>query len=105
MPISVNMFGERFTTDCHIRTKNGQPPHSTTGVARANSTKESVRGENQAAKLSANSIRDIASTNSGTVNTAHTQNRRDMSTSSGFVSAAVTVRGSSAMPHFGQLPG
>ena len=31
--ISVNMFRLRLTMDCQPRTKNGQPPHSTTGVA------------------------------------------------------------------------
>ena len=30
------MFRWRFTTDAQPRTKNGQPPHSTTGVASAN---------------------------------------------------------------------
>src|SRR5215470_871187 len=33
-PISVNMFGLRFTIDCQKRAKNGHPPQSTTGVAR-----------------------------------------------------------------------
>ena len=47
----------------------------------------------------------IASTSSGTVSATLIQNRRVMSTSSGLTSSsAVAVRGSSAMPHFGQLP-
>ena len=29
----MNMFRLRFTSDCHARTKNGHPAHSTTGVA------------------------------------------------------------------------
>ena len=33
--ISVNMLRLRVTTDCQPRTKNGQPAHSTTGVASA----------------------------------------------------------------------
>ena len=33
--ISVNMLRLRVTTDCQPRTKNGQPAHSTTGVANA----------------------------------------------------------------------
>jgi hypothetical protein len=33
--ISVNMFGLRFPIDCQPRTKNGQPPHTTTGAASA----------------------------------------------------------------------
>ena len=34
--ISVNMLRLRVTSDCKPRTKNGQPAHSTTGVASAN---------------------------------------------------------------------
>ena len=42
----------------------------------------------------------------GIVNTALIQKRRVMSLSSGFSSSSrVTVRGSKAMPHLGQLPG
>ena len=48
----------------------------------------------------------MASANTGTVSARPTQNRRVMSASSGFASSsAVTVRGSSAMPQIGQLPG
>ena len=42
MPMSVNMLGERLTNDCHIRTKNGQPHQSTTGVASTSSTSGSA---------------------------------------------------------------
>ena len=35
--ISVNMFRCMVITDDHPRWKNGQPPHNTTGVAKANS--------------------------------------------------------------------
>ena len=34
--ISVNMLRLRVTSDCQPRSKNGQPAHSTTGVAKAN---------------------------------------------------------------------
>ena len=48
----------------------------------------------------------IAIRNSGAVRTAQTQNRRVISTSSGFVSsAAVGTIGSSAMPQIGHEPG
>ena len=48
----------------------------------------------------------IAIASSGAVSTTPTQKRRVMSRSSGFSScAAVTVRGSSAMPQMGQCPG
>ena len=33
--IRVNMLRLRVTSDCQPRTKNGQPAHSTTGVASA----------------------------------------------------------------------
>jgi hypothetical protein len=36
MAISVNMFGLRLTAEAQPRSKNGQPPHSTTGVANRN---------------------------------------------------------------------
>src|SRR3712207_6990333 len=32
-PMSVNMFRLRLTTELHARSKNGQPPQRTTGVA------------------------------------------------------------------------
>ena len=44
MAISVNMFGERCTIDCQPRSKNGQPHHSTTGVASANCSQRSAVG-------------------------------------------------------------
>src|SRR3546814_5729974 len=31
-PISVHILGLRLITDCHPRTKNGCPAHSTTGI-------------------------------------------------------------------------
>jgi hypothetical protein len=48
----------------------------------------------------------MAIASSGTVNTVLIQNLRVMSRSSGFSSSArVTVRGSSAIPQIGQVPG
>ena len=44
--ISVNMLRLRVPIDCQPRTKNGQPAHSTTGVARTSSTQPSTSGEN-----------------------------------------------------------
>ena len=43
--------------------------------------------------------------NTGSANTTLTWNRRVMSSSSGFCSSTVTVRGSNAMPQIGQSPG
>ena len=52
------------------------------------------------------SISIITIATRGTVSAAANQNRRVMSRSSGLSSlSTVTVRGSSAMPHFGQSPG
>src|SRR5258708_38491286 len=36
-PISVNIFGLRLTSEDQNRSKKGQPPQRTTGVARKNS--------------------------------------------------------------------
>ena len=55
---------------------------------------------------SAGTMLPIASTSSGAVTTALTQNRRVMSTSSGLCSpSAAATRGSSAMPQIGHAPG
>ena len=35
--IRVNILRFQVRTDCQPRTKNGHPPHNTTGVANANS--------------------------------------------------------------------
>src|SRR6266446_3385782 len=47
----------------------------------------------------------MPSRNTGKVKTTLTQKRRDMSRSSGFSSSNETVRGSSAMPQIGHVPG
>src|SRR5207247_1519518 len=52
------------------------------------------------------SISPIAYANSGSERTADTQRRRSMNRSSvSSADPAVTVRGSSAMPHLGHVPG
>jgi len=43
--IKLNMFSERLCTDAQPRAKNGQPAHSTTGVASENWTQIDKRGE------------------------------------------------------------
>ena len=103
--MSVNMFRLRVTSDCQPRTKNGQPPHSTTGVDRTSWLQSHAVGPSAATSPGA-SISPIASARTGTVRARLTQKRRVMSTSSWFgPSSAVTSSGSSAMPHLGQLPG
>ena len=96
------MFRLRCTIDCQPRTKNGQPPHSTTGVASANSIQ---LGTKRGTACGARQHARIAISSSGTVSATLTQNRRVMSTSSDSPPPAVTTRGSSAMPHIGQPPG
>src|SRR5580704_10456403 len=92
----VNMFRLRWTIEAQPRSKKGHPPHSTTGVASANSTHPNIgpglRPENMMAS-------------SGTVSAAPIHRRRVILFSSGLVSPAVTVSGSSAMPQMGQAPG
>jgi hypothetical protein len=112
IPIVLGADGEvmdwglekRFFTDAHARAKNGAPAQSTTGVASANSTHTtSFAGSVCASDVV---MCTIASASTGTVKMRLTQKRRVMSRSSGFsTSAAVTVRGSRAMPHFGHVPG
>ncbi len=100
------MLVERFTTDVQPRWKKGHPPHSTTGVASSNSSQASQPPGKTCCTGIPGSMSAIAMPSSGTVRIALTQNRRVMSRSSGFSSwVAVTVRGSSAIPQMGQLPG
>src|SRR5580704_14800093 len=105
MPISVNMFGLRLTSEVQKRWKNGQPPHRTTGVASASSSQGSAAPERKPKRIFQN-MADMAAISSGAVNTRLIQKRRVMSRSSELSSAAaVTVRGSSAMPQIGHEPG
>ena len=104
--ISENMLRLRFSTDCQPRTKNGQPPHSTTGVDNANSNQCSGRGAMSPFTRSGKNSAPIARTNTGSASAVLIQKRRVMSISSAFSSSApVAVMGSSAMPHLGQEPG
>src|ERR1022692_1173021 len=118
MPISVNMLGLRLASEVQKRWKKGQPPQSTTGVASANSSQGRIelQGLNKyrsplwmsspPINKSGQNMLTIAITSSGAVSARLIQKRRVMSRSSGFSSvAAVTVRGSSAMPQIGHEPG
>ncbi len=103
MAIRVNMLGLRNFTDAQPRWKNGQPHHNTIGVARRNSIALPSAGETS---RSAGPMRSMAKATRGMPSATLHQKRRVMSRSSGFSSsAAVTVRGSSAMPQIGQKPG
>src|ERR1700686_1738031 len=101
------MFRLRVMIDRHPRTRNGQPPQRTTGVAKIHSSHCQVLGD---AKCMREDIMgnksDIATSRRGIVSAAEIQNRLVMSTSSGFFSScAVTVLGSSAIPQIGHEPG
>src|SRR4051812_47675374 len=98
------MLRLRLTIDCQARTKKGKPPQTTTGVARTSSAQLMTAGDS--ADTCSGRRSSIAMATRGIVSAVLTQNRLVMSTSSGFGdSAFVTVRGSSAIPQIGQLPG
>src|ERR1043166_8807547 len=99
------MLGLRFTSDAQKRSKNGQPPHRTTGEARTNSIQCRAAPESDSPNLSPN----MPSRKTGAVNIVLMQNRFRMETysESGASSAVVAAKSiaSSAMPHFGHAPG
>src|SRR6266568_1675824 len=104
MAISVNIFGLRRTIEAHPRSNNGQPPQTTTGVARTSSVQ--VRRLPERKPPCPAAISDMARKKIGAVSAALTQNRRDILSSSGSAcSSAVTWRGSSAIPQIGHAPG
>ena len=93
--------------DRHPRTKNGQPPQSTTGVAKRNWNHCQVLGDTARMSGDAPGIKsDMVTSRIGIVSAVEIQNRLVMSTSSGFFcSVAVTVLDSSAIPQIGHEPG
>ena len=104
MAMSVNMLRLRVTSDCHPRTKNGQPAHSTTGVANTNWSQFDQVGSTIICRLAR--WPPISTTTTGSARASPSQKRRLISTSSGFGSdVAATSSGSSAMPQIGQAPG
>src|SRR5207245_6924498 len=101
-PIRLNILGLRLRSEDQNRRKNGQPPHSTTGVARMNSMPFLIVG----ARCRPSESPSIESNNTGKENAALTQKRMRMDSYSGSAStSAKTSMGSSAIPHFGQIPG
>jgi hypothetical protein len=100
------MFMLRFWTDCHPRIKKGRPPQRTTGVARAISSQPSVPKDASFSRGRPGKKSAMVTRNKGTVSTAlHQKRLRILMSSALSSSSTATVRGSSAMPHFGQLPG
>ena len=96
------MFRFRVRTDAIPRTKNGQPAHSTTGVASASSTQLRV-----VASRPSHWWPNMARVSTMSVAGKVLQKRRVKSTSSGFSSSSSSegMSGSSAMPHLGHVPG
>ena len=99
------MLKLRVLSEAQPRSKNGQPAHSTTGVASTNwihteidiGTRRWIAGKTCA---------PISRISTGRASTRPTQKRRVKSTSSWLGPlSAVTVAGSSAMPQIGQDPG
>src|SRR4051812_16476045 len=97
------MLRLRFFRDAQPRAKNGQPAHSTTGVASTSCAQLDSRCPSSMCR----SVRWplISSRKTGTVSASPIQNRRDMSASSGSgPTAAVASSGSRAMLQIGQVP-
>ena len=93
-----------MTSDCQPRTKNGQPAHSTTGVARINCSQFEVCWLTR--WLRPVRCPPISRKKTGMVSASPIQNLRVMSASSGFGPvSADTSSGSSAMPQIGHEPG
>src|SRR3989441_8673921 len=99
------MFRLRLTIDAQPRGKNGQPPQSTTGVARTSCSQAMSRLDSPWRSGWPGSMTPITNASNGTLSATLTQNRRVMSFSSAFSSSPVAVRGSRAMPQIGQDPG
>jgi hypothetical protein len=95
------MLGLRLTIDWTPRTKNGEPAQSTTGNDRTSSIHVCVAGANQPSRCP-----NIASTVTMTVSGKVHQKRRRKSVNSGFSPSSICGNsGSSAIPHFGHVPG
>ena len=97
----------RVAIDCAPRTKNGQPPQSTAGVASASSSHGRIRSGTTPASGRPGSMSDITIATSGSASAPVIQNRRRMwrSSASSSSSPALGVAGSSAMPQIGHEPG
>src|SRR5690242_12601419 len=99
------MLRLRLTIENHARTKNGQPPQSTTGVASTSEIQLMNCGPIALRTGSPGNASLMLSNNKGNVSATLIQKRRFMSTSSELSSSSVAVRGSSAIPQIGQNPG
>src|ERR1035437_4006948 len=99
------MLRLRCTTDCQPLTKNGNPHHRTTGVARAHSIHAHTLAENRCCIGMEGRNAETMRASIGTARATLIHSRLVISVSSGLVSSAVTCRGSSAIPQMGHEPG
>ena len=100
------MFSFIVRTEVQPRWKNGQPAHSTTGVARTSWTQVGRRRGDGVVERRGRGRRPSPGGGRGWSARRATQNRRVMSASSGLGPlSAVTVTGSRAIPQIGQVPG
>ena len=98
------MLRLRVTSDCQPRTKNGQPAHSTTGVASA--SRIQFIQPCGIAWPRPKKCPPMSRTTTGTDSATAAHSRRVMSTSSWLGPwSSVISSGSSAMPQIGQEPG
>jgi hypothetical protein len=104
--MSVNMLRLRVRIEAQPRSKNGQPAHNTTGVARRSWSHIPSWAETSAASGWPGMMSAIARTTTGTVSAMPMRRRRVMSISSWLGgSIALIAAGSSAIPQIGQFPG
>ena len=96
------MLRLRFLSEAQPRSKKGQPPHSTAGVASTSWAQAMARGDTIMTECP-----PIAIASSGTDSAAAAQKRWLILRSSGFSASAPAagVIGSRAMPQIGQEPG
>src|SRR5579884_4260631 len=106
--MSVNILRLRVRSEFHPRSKNGAPPHRTTGAASASCSQAEAGDISNSCSQPDPSMPPMLMTSRGMVRPAPIQKRRRMlrnSLSSSAEAEAETMRGSSAIPHLGQLPG
>ena len=105
MPIRLNILRWPVLKDATARSKNGQPAHSTTGVARPNCSQLKMFMPKTSCRCIPGSISAMVINKSGKLSTTLNLKRRVISLSSLVSSSALASLGSKAMPHLGQVPG
>ena len=103
--ISVNMLRLRVVSEAQPRSKNGQPAHSTTGVASASCTQFDACGPSSCAGRRDGRPSPAANTGSGQRQADPEPPRHVGELGIGRRRRPSTSSGSSAMPQIGQAPG